>query len=208
MTEITQSNPIKRSELPGLLNPLGGGFYTDQIMIDGVLHALIVAPKAEGEKTLGEWGEHGKDVDAKHYADGLANTNAMAESGSGIAIWARGLRIDGHDDWAIPARDQLELLYRHCKPTSNKNLSTFRDGENPSGVPFNYPYTAQSPAQCANALFRLGGAEAFDENWYWSSTQYSSDVAWGQYFDDGGQDGSRKLIKARVRAVRTIPISD
>ncbi|HET9680189.1 MAG TPA: DUF1566 domain-containing protein [Gammaproteobacteria bacterium] len=201
---------IKHSELPELLSPLGGGFFIGKIIVDGVLHALIVAPKADGE-TKGKWGEFGESIDAKHYANyanGLASTNAMAEAGSEIALWARGLRIGGLDDWHIPARDQLELVYRHCKPISENNIASFRDGENPSSVPVNYPYTDQSPTQCENPTFQSSGAEAFDEGFYWSSTQYSANFAWGQDFYGGSQFGVHEGFECRVRAVRMIPISD
>jgi len=39
--------------------------------------------------------------------------------------------------------------------------------------------------------------------YYWSSSQYSSDTAWGQYFDDGGQsDDLGKGNGTSVRAIR------
>lgn len=40
------------------------------------------------------------------------------------------------------------------------------------------------------------------EGWHWSSTQYSADNAWGQYFGDGSQDGALKDGRGRARAVR------
>jgi hypothetical protein len=45
----------------------------------------------------------------------------------------------------------------------------------------------------------IGG---FASAYYWSSTEYSSDIAWLQYFGDGYQDGSFKGSNSRVRAVR------
>jgi hypothetical protein len=86
----------------------------------------------------------------------------MAEAGSPLAQWARGLDINGNTDWCIPARDVLELGYRHLKPTTYENSCSFRDGDNPSSIPAGYPYTEQLPAQTAAEAFREGGAEAFE----------------------------------------------
>ena len=42
----------------------------------------------------------------------------------------------------------------------------------------------------------------FINDLYWSSSDYSADRAWGQFFDDGSQSERNKFNKARVRAVR------
>jgi hypothetical protein len=49
--------------------------------------------------------------------------------------------------------------------------------------------------------------ELFEPGWYWSSTQYSANVAWFQYFDDGGQGDYDKDYQARARAVRRFLIT-
>lgn len=194
------------NELPTIGAALGGGFYAGQININGEAHALVVAPKASGE-TTGEYGKYGQDIaGAKSYSDGLANTDAMAETGSDLAKWARGLSIGGYTDWAIPARDQLELLYRNLKPSSDENLASFRDGDNPSSIPLGYPYTEEAPAQTTVEAFKEGGAEAFDQVWHFASTQSSAPSAWYQDFDDGSQGWYYKNFKGRARAVRMIPL--
>ncbi|MNO06940.1 hypothetical protein D3C81_2289320 [compost metagenome] len=50
-------------------------------------------------------------------------------------------------------------------------------------------------------------SEQFKRDWYWSNTQYAgySGYAWGQYFDDGGQNSYPKYYEFRARAVRRIP---
>lgn len=193
--------------------PLQGGFYAGRLLIAGVLHALVVAPKSEGE-TVGAWDPNfDEDADdakplegARSYFDGLANTNAMAEAGIPIANWARGLAIGGFTDWHIPARDQLELLYRHFKPTTRVNYE-WRHGDNPSSVPAGYPYTEQAPAQTTVEAFKAGGAEAFADEWHLSSTQYSvAGYAWVQDFDNGTQLDNDKSYERRVRAVRLIQL--
>lgn len=56
--------------------------------------------------------------------------------------------------------------------------------------------------------FRLGGKQAFDSTWCWSSTQHaeSADYAWGQYFGNGYQGIWFKDFNYRARAVRRIKI--
>ena len=125
----------------------------------------------------------------------------MAEAGSPVAKAAQALSIGGFTDWYIPARDELELLYRHFKPTEETNY-VFRNGDNPSSLPVGYPYAEDSPLQTAVDAFREGGEHAFEDSWYWASTQYSRDNAWLQGFDDGGQNDNGKADEGRARAVR------
>jgi hypothetical protein len=190
--------------------PFEGGFYGGQIRSHGgrKLFAIAWAPKALGEASEMIWLPSYKDVpNAASCFHSMDNTVAMAEAGSPLAQWARGLNINGHTDWCIPARDVLELAYRHLKPTDYENSASFRDGDNPSSVPAGYPYTEQDPQQTKAEAFRDGGPEAFETAWYWSSTQYSSGLAWGQGFSYGGQYYDSKKFEARARAVRLIQLN-
>lgn len=198
-------------QLPAMIGAaFEGGFFFGLILVDGRQHAIIVAPKAEGEHKAAPWNKAMKRIDgALSYNDSFANTKAMAEAGSAIAKWAREQRIGGFEDWCIPARDVLELMYRHGKPHADENATYYRSGENPSSVPVGYPYTEALPAQTEVEAFRTGGAEALDETGYWSSTQCEAGngYAWAQSFDNGGQDGCHKGGNScRVRLVRTIAI--
>lgn len=187
---------------------LEGGFYAGRFRIGADEFALIVAPKAEGE-TTGKWGEYGQDIPgARSCFDGRANTLAMAESGSDLASWALGLKINGFDDWYLPSRDELEILYRNLKPTATENYCSFRDGDNASSVPAGYPYTENSPTQTVAEAFHSGGTEAFEPKWHWASTQYSPYDAWHQYFGGGNQGTSPNSSELRARAVRKIRISN
>jgi hypothetical protein len=188
---------------------MGGGFYAGRIRIDGQLYALVVAPKAEGQHDDTVWGQYGRDVPgAKSYYDGLANTNAMAEAGSKLAQWARSLRISGCDDWYLPSQDELEIIYRNLKPTKETNSQYMRSGMNLSAIEPTRPYTPTEPAQTQAEAFQSGGAEAFDDVWYWSSTQHASSsyYAWSQRFYDGGQSYDYTYGKLRARAVRRLPL--
>ena len=207
MNAVAESTTgIKRADLPAIGAALGGGFYTGVIVINGVHHALITAPKSA--EVEGEWGCYGKTITgADSYADGLANTRGMAEAGSEIAQKVLAQTTGGFTDWAIPARDQQELQFRAFKPGDQDNSESFRDGDNPSSVPPGYPYTEELPAQTAVDTFKEGGAEAFEQAWYFASTQYahySDDGAWGQTFGYGSQDDLRKGRSTRVRAVRRV----
>ena len=131
----------------------------------------------------------------------------MADAGSPLAKWALSLDINGFADWCVPARDVLELGYRNLKPTAQENYASLRDGDNASSVPAGYPYTDASPAQTAAEAFRTGNPEAFDDTWYWSSTQFSASSAFGQDFGYGLQGHDAKKSEARARAVRLIQLS-
>ncbi|MNZ77526.1 hypothetical protein D3C78_960700 [compost metagenome] len=135
----------------------------------------------------------------------MANTIAMADAGSEMARWALNLNIDGHTDWYIPSRDELELLYRNLKPTTRSNY-VYSHGENPSSVPVGYPYTETSPSQTAVDAFQSDGTEAFEGEWYWSSSQFSADLSWHQFFIGGDQSYYDKNGEFRARAVRRLII--
>lgn len=193
--------------VPG--TPFGGGFAVEQIRVGEEVFLLIVAPKADGEHDDTPWNKSRKSVEgALSYFDGRANTLAMAEAGSKLAKWALGLRIADHDDWYLPSQDELELIYRHLKPTADKNWCYARSGINLSSVPPQYPYTPDFPRQTEVGAFRSGGAEAFEEAWYWSSTQHASGAgsAWGQGFTFGGQGLSHEGYSHRARAVRRVKL--
>lgn len=188
---------------------LGGGYYSGLIRIGDDVHALIVSPREHGEFDSVRLLDSAQPVPgADSFADGLANTRALAEAGSELAAKVLALEINGVGGWAIPARDQLELLYRNHKPTAEENWCSYRDGENPSSVPFGGLYTEDSPAQTGVEVFRDGSSEAFSEAWYWSSTfiPASSGAAFLQLFSGGHQDYVSSYDRDRARAVRTIKL--
>ncbi|NDU91584.1 MAG: DUF1566 domain-containing protein [Ferrovum sp.] len=186
-----------------------GGFFAGLIRSNGEIRALILAPKALGEKAPSIWIPDYEDVPgAKSFHDGMANTKAMAEAGSKLAKWALDLDIDGFNDYYIPALDEQEILYRAFKPTTDTNSQWARSGINLSAVEPTWPYTEDFPAQTALDDFKAGGSESFEADWYWTSTQHAadSDSAWFQYFTFGYQDSWGKGRKLRARAIRSIPL--
>lgn len=198
---------IKKTDLPTIGAPLAGGFYAGLFRNGDQLQALIVSPKTEGELIDITWGEYGQEVEgAGSFWDGRANTLAMAVAGSGLAKRILALRIADLDDWYLPSRDELEILYRNLKPTTNKNCCSFRDGENPSSVPFGHLYTETAPVQTSVDTFQTGNTEAFERRWYWASTQYNAHFAWVQGFDDGDQRCDNEGNEHCARAVRRVSI--
>ncbi|HRO61716.1 MAG TPA: DUF1566 domain-containing protein [Burkholderiaceae bacterium] len=187
--------------------PFEGGFYVGTIRVNDVPHILIVSPAAQGDHDDVAWSASRAHVDgATSFNDGRANTEAMAAAGSKLARWALALDINGHTDWYLPARDELELLYRHLKPTAETNWCW--RGDNPSSIPVGYAYSRGTPAQTSVEAFQQGGPEALRAVAYWSSTQYAGGEsnAWCQGFDVGYQCDCRKVNELRARAVRRLPI--
>ncbi|MFA6015867.1 MAG: DUF1566 domain-containing protein [Gallionellaceae bacterium] len=198
-------NAVTEPTTPALGTPMEGGFFGGHININGVIGKIIIAPKQDGQFDEEVWNKSYAEVDgAKLFFDGLSNTKAMAEAGSKIAKKVLDLRIGGFDDWHIPAQDVLEIIYRNFKPTAEQNSQFGRSGLNLSAVPPTYPYTPDLPAQTSLEAFKEGGAQAFDTNAYWTSTQHagSSSCAWFQDFDYGLQRSHGKGYELSVRAVR------
>jgi hypothetical protein len=186
---------------------MDGGVYAGRIMVGDQAYALVVAPKAEGEHNETSWHNDDDNIEgAKSYFDGLSNTDAMAEAGSELAQWARTLTIAGHDDWYLPSQDELEIIYRNLKPTIRENSCYARSGINLSAIEPTRPYTEKFPLKTQAELFQEGGSEAFETEWYWSSTQHASvtGYAWCQGFSNGGQCNYYERSTCRARAVRRL----
>ncbi|MYM25753.1 DUF1566 domain-containing protein [Duganella sp. FT135W] len=203
----TLSGDTAATTLPAIGEAYAGGYFTGIIQIEGKQFALITAGAAG--QLRGKLHPSSAAVDgSSHRADGAANTEALAGAGSTLAQEALALVIDGHKDWYIPSRDEQELQYRAFKPTDDENYADGEDGVNPSSVPAGEAYTEESPAQATVENFRAGAADAFEDWWYWSSTQHASypSSAWGQTFHVGGQHYGHKVGEGRVRVVRRLPI--
>lgn len=89
MTKQAQQT-VFAAELPERGQPLAGGVFVTRYWLNGVERALILLP----DELSGPWGEYGVEIKgAGSYSDGEANTRAMAEAGSVIAIKA--VELDG-----------------------------------------------------------------------------------------------------------------
>jgi len=189
---------------PAIGQAYGGGFVTG-ITRDPVTgkRSLHITSGAEHE-LVGEWGKYGEKIEgADSLTDSLANTQAMAAAGSELAAKVLALEIGGFTDWAIPALGVQELQYRHFKPTTEENWANSRNGDNPHSEPVGQLYSEEDPLQTVHEAFQEGGAEAFRDTWYWSSSQRSANLAFNMNFDDGYQDYTAKFSELRVRPVRS-----
>lgn len=100
MTKQAQQT-VLAAELPERGQPLAGGQFITRYWLNGLERALILLP----DELSGPWGEYGVEIKgAGSYSDGEANTRAMAEAGSVIAIKA--LELDGF----IPSCLEGQLL--------------------------------------------------------------------------------------------------
>lgn len=195
---------VEKKETPAIGQAYGGGFVTGITRDpDTGVRCLHITAGAEHE-LVGAWGEYGVKIEgAGSFTNSRANTEAMAAAGSELAKKVLALEIGGYSDWAIPARDVQELQYRHFKPTTEENWAGRRNGDNPHSEPVGLLYSEEDPKQTAHEAFQEGGAEAFRDTWYWSSSQRSANSAFFLNFDDGSQNSDDKDYERRVRPVRS-----
>ncbi len=169
-------------EIPAIGQPFAGGFFAGEFILEGERYALVVASKAEGEKLDLRYKKTDRNISdsADSDDDGLANSERINDANHPAAQFCRSLLICGYDDWYLPSRDELAMLWRNLGPR-RKNVPE---------------------------LFREGGAEAFALAWYWSSTETASysNYAWVVDFDFGGQNDVYKDDGCGVRAVRRLKI--
>ena len=100
-----------KAALPMIGKPHAGGFFAGCFYDAGEPFALIVSPKATGEKESINWGAEKRLAGALSYSDGPTNTAAMAKAGSALAKWVRGLKIGGHEDWYLPSRVEALVMF-------------------------------------------------------------------------------------------------
>lgn len=90
MTEHAQQS-VAAADLPERGQPLAGGTFVTRYWLNGEERALVLLDN----ELIGTWGKYGEDIaGAKSLSDGAANTRAMAEAGSDIAVKA--LDLDAH----------------------------------------------------------------------------------------------------------------
>jgi hypothetical protein len=210
----------------------GSGTLTDWSIM--AKYRVIVAPKSSGENSSKQYKNANTAAPSATgtLTEGLKATVAMVADGNSTvypaAHFCNDLSIGGYSDWYLPARDELELIWRNLKPVTNnnytttdratgatpdyKNLGSLGDTANTHGLnnnsdPQGVAYTSGSPAQTSVAAFQTGGAEAmaFGANVYWSSTEYNSQNVWYQTYDAGApgvQQVNNKTNNFYVRAVR------
>jgi hypothetical protein len=204
------TSAIPAAILPPIGTEFAGGFFGGLVKVGDDTLAVIWAPKALGQARKAWLPSYTQIPGTDSRSDSVANTKAMVAASSPAALFATALTINGFSDWVVPARDVLELAYRHFKPTTDENYADGIDGVNESSVPLGEAYTDEFPKQTQLELFAEGGAEAFDAAWYWSSTQstqFSDYGAWNQGFNHGSQNDYDKKFEGAVRAVRMVQVT-
>jgi hypothetical protein len=201
MSTVEQAAPAVT--IPEIGQPFGGGFFSGITRDADTGKRYLNITAGAAHELVGTWGEYVKIEGADSFTNSRANTEAMSAAGSELAQQVLALEIGGFTDWAIPARDVQELQYRHFKPTTEENWAGRRDGDNPNSEPVGQLYSEKSPGQTTLAAFQEGGAEAFRDTWYWSSSQRSAYDAFSVDFGVGNQYGLGKDDELRVRPVRS-----
>jgi hypothetical protein len=166
--QVVQTNTGKVYKV-GDFGPAGGIVFHDKGVFSNGWRYLEAAP-SEIEFTA-QWGAYQRDVSGTAYGIGRGKQNTqiivdylrqIGESGKAAQLCAA-LNFDGFNDWFLPSKDELNLMYTNLK---RKGLGHFGDGS------------------------------------YWSSSQYDTNLAWGQHFGDGMQGRNGKYGTSSVRAVR------
>jgi hypothetical protein len=218
---------------------LGGGYYAGQILDGSTVYNIIVAPITSGSlngqsvtnlayKTASSGDTPSATVQNSVYGgtttDLLKNSTSHPAfknfindpSGPNAGAFnlstggaGGGSGIGGYNDWYIPAKNELEILYYNFKPTTQSNYTL--SGANPDAVPpRGSNYTASNPLQTTVAIFQTGGSQSLNQTGYWSSTEDSGNVGQAivQVFvsgtGPGRQLGQTKTNTSTVRAIRRI----
>jgi hypothetical protein len=163
----------------GDLGPSGGYvFYENPNYETNGWRYLEAAPAGwSGVAESKVWGGYGTAVESgtgTAIGTGSSNTQKIvatfgnAEPYQSKTDYAAKLCADyrggGYDDWFLPSKDELNLMYQNLKA---QNLGGFSD-----------------------------------VGYYWSSSEYGANGAWGQHFGFGGQYDDARNYESRVRPVR------
>lgn len=154
-----------------------GGYYIGDIEDQGKHYKILVAPKDAEVFGLMWKTSRTNTPGTASLTDGWSNTWSMNSAEHPAAAHCLDYRGDGHDDWYMPAKDELSLFRVNIAP----NTTTAPD-------------------------FKVGGPQALHTtDWYWASTQNSATHAWNQRFNDGYQGYNSKYdTYNRVRPVRRL----
>lgn len=155
-----------------------GGYYIGDIEDQGKHYKILVAPIEADVYGLRWKTANTATTGTDSLTDGWSNTWSMNNASHPAALHCLNYRGDGHDDWYMPAKDELNLFWLNIAPSRT-----------------------QAPD------FMSGGPQALNEShYYWASTQYyTTSSAWIQKDGIGNQGGESKgSTSRRVRPVRRL----
>ena len=188
-TPVAGGSSSARTYALGDTGPGGGLVF----LISGGL-TYEMAPKTWGanETTGIEWCNNtSSDVTGAvgtAVGTGSANTTAIdAACTSGAGQSAADYSANGLSDWFLPSKDELNAMCYY-----SRNLTASPD---PTVSCYGVAGTTQ------NGTF-AAGTYGFASVYYWSSSQFSSNDARDQFFDNGYRNLGTKANALRVRPVR------
>ncbi|MCX6737082.1 MAG: DUF1566 domain-containing protein [Candidatus Parcubacteria bacterium] len=151
-------------------------FYDKGSYTDGWRY-LEAAASDQGTSSWGVapcYGTAISGADGTAIGTGHQNTEDMiiATGCTNAAQLTHGVPIGGYNDWFLPSKDELNKMWKNLKSGTDENGDVYTP---------------------------IGG---FASNYYWSSSEYSANYAWVQYFSDGYQASGLKYSAYYVRAVR------
>ena len=137
------------------------------------------------------------------------NDSTGPNAGSSVA----GTGIGGFNDWYVPAKNELAILYFFLKRSANANSTS--SGSNPNSVAPYTPNTTYGPSfpnlttadgTGGTGNFLDANVQGFQNNVYATSTEDSGSTgkAWGQDMTDGNQFSGNKNFLFSIRAIRRI----
>jgi hypothetical protein len=158
----------------------GGGFYAGQISTAGNSIAdynLVVGPLSTAQTLLTWKNANTATTGAASVINGPQNTADLVAAGNSTvfpaAHFCNDLVTGGYSDWYLPAINEIQVVYVNLKPDTQNNSTSV--GINANAVPARASnYTVGTPTRTSAVDFQTGGAQAFNTNYYWSSTQQSS----------------------------------
>lgn len=187
----------------GIIDTTQGNIIPEDASQTGERYALIVAPRSLETVLRWKTTATAAPAAARTRWDGLSAT--LATGGGSVypaATYCLNLAhdADGASEWYLPALDELELVYRYLKATTDKNDTSYASvdfppsrlyfGENPSSDPPGAPYAAYDPTQTTVPAFRSGGGQHLgvtgESRYYWTSTETTVEAAAIQRMSGGG----------------------
>ena len=186
-------------------DPFGGGFYAGKIKIGADTYAILVSGNAYDVVNRGDpKTTNTRDtISSESVNDGWTNTNNMNDNEHPVFKYVRGLTINGFNDWYVPSRDEMELIFRNMG-ASPQSASITRNpgnqlgdaagtnycGDNKNSVPTKLAYNLQPKVAVPGMPISLALSVT---SVYITSTETTSEIGYYGMFtttSDAGKTGN------------------